>query len=156
RSISRPLGRLAGHAAAIGSGDLTVDPRYESGPREIAVAFDAFDDLVANLRLLEAKSIALGDLDFEAPVLAEPLPGRLGASLQRSARALSGSIDERDQLRHRLLQQANEDQLTGLRNRAAAAEELTRAQARSRRTGSGVAVLHLDLDDFMRINDTHG
>jgi diguanylate cyclase (GGDEF)-like protein len=156
RSISRPYRRLGAHAAAIGSGDLTVEPLRGGGPREITVAFEAFNDLVANLRLIEAKGQALADLDFDAPVLAEALPGRLGASLQRSAGALSGSIGERDDLRRRLLRQATHDELTGLHNRAAASDELDQALARARRADGGVAVVQLDLDDFKRTNDTHG
>jgi diguanylate cyclase (GGDEF)-like protein len=156
RSISRPMSRLADHAARIGAGDLTVEPLRPEGPRELAVAFDAVNDLVANLKLLDAKSQALADLDFDAPVLAEPLPGRLGAALERSVTVVSGSIDERDQLQDRLLQQASQDALTGVLNRAAAADDLEQALARARRSGNGVAVLHLDLDDFKRVNDTYG
>jgi diguanylate cyclase (GGDEF)-like protein len=155
-TITRPFRRLAGHAAAIGAGDLSVEPLARAGPREITVAFDAFNDLVANLRLLEAKSQALAELDLEAPVLAEPLPGKLGASLQQSVLALSGSLDERDDLRRRLLQQATFDTLTGLHNRAAATDHLDLALGRARRDEDGVAVLHVDLDDFKRVNETHG
>jgi diguanylate cyclase (GGDEF)-like protein len=156
RSISRPMSRLADHAARIGSGDLTVEPLRPQGPRELAVAFDAVNDLVANLKLLDAKSQALADLDFDAPVLAEPLPGRLGQVLERSLTVVSGSIDERDKLQDRLLQQASQDVLTGVLNRAAAADDLEQALLRSRRLSEGVAVLHLDLDDFKRVNDSHG
>jgi diguanylate cyclase (GGDEF)-like protein len=156
RSITRPMGQLADHAAAIGAGDLSVEPLRARGPRAIQIACRAFDDLVANLRLLDAKSQALADLDFDAPVLAEPLPGQLGQSLQRSVNAVSGSIGERDQLRQRLHQQATQDQLTGLHNRAATSEALDQGLARARRSEDGIAVLHIDLDDFKRINETHG
>jgi diguanylate cyclase (GGDEF)-like protein len=156
RSISVPMHRLADHANAIRDGELDIDPLRGPGPRDVTVAFEAFDDLVANLRLLEAKTQALADMDLESPVLAEPLPGRLGSTLQRSARVLSGSLGERDDLRRRLHQQATHDALTGLHNRAAAIETLDLSLGRSRRTDTGVAVLHVALDDFKRINDTHG
>lgn len=156
RSISLPLQRLAVRAEAVSAGDLDQPPLGRQGQRDIAVTFEAFDDLTANLRLLEAKANALAALDFESESLAKPLPGRLGQSLQRSVQVLSGSILERDQLQKNLEQQATHDALTGLFNRAAAGDALERALARSRRSGVGLAVLFVDLDDFKRANDTFG
>ncbi len=156
RSISLPLQRLAVRAEAVSAGDLDQPPLGRQGQRDIAVTFEAFDDLTANLRLLEAKANALAALDFESDSLAKPLPGRLGQSLQRSVQVLSGSILERDQLQKNLEQQATHDALTGLHNRAAAGDALERALARSRRSGVGLAVLFVDLDDFKRANDTFG
>jgi diguanylate cyclase (GGDEF)-like protein len=156
RSISLPLRRLAVRAEAVSAGDLDQPPLGRQGQRDIAVTFEAFDDLTANLRLLEAKANALAALDFDAEALAKPLPGVLGQSLQRSVQVLSGSILERDQLQKTLEQQATHDALTGLHNRAAAGEALERALARSRRSGVGLAVLFVDLDDFKRANDTFG
>ncbi|MGZ4718010.1 MAG: putative bifunctional diguanylate cyclase/phosphodiesterase, partial [Acidimicrobiales bacterium] len=156
RSISLPLQRLAVRAEAVSAGDLDQPPLGRQGQRDIAVTFEAFDDLTANLRLIEAKANALAALDFESESLAKPLPGRLGQSLQRSVQVLSGSILERDQLQKTLEQQATHDALTGLHNRAAAGDALERALARSRRSGVGLAVLFVDLDDFKRANDTFG
>ena len=143
-------------AEAVSAGDLDQPPLGRQGQRDIAVTFEAFDDLTANLRLLEAKANALAALDFEPESLAKPLPGRLGQSLQQSVQVLSGSILERDQLQKNLEQQATHDALTGLHNRAAAGDALERALARSRRSGVGLAVLFVDLDDFKRANDTFG
>jgi diguanylate cyclase (GGDEF)-like protein/PAS domain S-box-containing protein len=57
-----------------------------------------------------------------------------------------------DQLRHL----AFHDQLTGLANRALFAEHLDQALRRQSRTGSGLAVLFIDLDEFKTVNDLHG
>jgi diguanylate cyclase (GGDEF)-like protein len=156
RSVTRPLRRLREHADALRNGDLDVDPLPPGGPTEIDVTSQAVNDLVDNLRLLEAKTVALAECDFDADVLAQPLPGRLGRSLRRSVRTLSGSMSERDELQRRILRQATHDELTDLPNRTAATEELRQALARSQRTGHGVAVLLVDLDEFKRVNDTHG
>ena len=111
---------------------------------------------MSNLRLLEAKTRTLAECSFDDPILAEPLPGRLGQALQDSVAVLSGSIIERDGLQQRLVHQATHDALTGLHNRAAAVEFLDQAIARAGRSSKALAVLFIDLDDFKRANDTHG
>ena len=62
--------------------------------------------------------------------------------------------------RHRAEQQitylAYHDALTGLANRTLLEEHLKLALARSRRTGAGVALLQLDLDNFKLVNDSLG
>jgi len=156
KSISQPLRRLESHARAVSSGDLELPPLPGRGPKETVVVSETFNDLVSNLRLLEAKTRALAECSFEDPVLAEPLPGRLGQALHESVVVLSGSIVERDSLQQRLVHQATHDALTGLHNRAAAVEFLDQALARASRSSEAVAVLFVDLDDFKRANDTHG
>ncbi|HYI19245.1 MAG TPA: EAL domain-containing protein, partial [Solirubrobacteraceae bacterium] len=51
---------------------------------------------------------------------------------------------------------AYHDPLTGLANQALLAEHLKLALARSLRTGAGVALLHLDVDNFKLVNDSLG
>jgi diguanylate cyclase (GGDEF)-like protein/PAS domain S-box-containing protein len=48
------------------------------------------------------------------------------------------------------------DSLTGLANRAALQEEMSEALAAARANDSQLALLFVDIDDFKRINDTHG
>ncbi|HWJ51207.1 MAG TPA: EAL domain-containing protein, partial [Solirubrobacteraceae bacterium] len=156
RSITRPLRRLEDRARAVSGGDLELPLLPASGPKETAVVSQTFNDLVCNLRLMEQKARALAECSFEDPVLAEPLPGRLGEALRESVLVLSGSIVERESLQHRLAHQATHDALTGLHNRAAVNEFLEQALARCGRSGQPLAVLFIDLDDFKRANDTHG
>jgi diguanylate cyclase (GGDEF)-like protein len=156
RSISRPLRRLEGHARAVSNGDLELEPLQERGPKETVIATRAFNDLVSNLRLLEAKMRLLADCAFSHPMLAKRLPGRLGNALEQSIEVLSGSIVERDRLQQSLVHEATHDALTGLHNRAAAVEFLDQAIARTSRSSKGLAVFFVDLDDFKRANDTHG
>ncbi len=48
------------------------------------------------------------------------------------------------------------DQLTGLANRASARQQLEQALMAAGETLTELAVLFIDLDDFKRVNDTHG
>jgi diguanylate cyclase (GGDEF)-like protein len=156
RSIIRPMRRLRSQAFEVSSGNLDVEPLDHDGPADVAPTMAAFDDLVANLRLLEGKAQALAACEFDSPILERSLPGQLGASLQQSVQVLSGSIVERDELQRHLSHQATHDSLTGLYNRAAGTAALEQALRRAQRTGMATAVLFIDLDDFKQANDTHG
>jgi methyl-accepting chemotaxis protein len=156
QSISRPLRRLAETARSVVDGHLQVDRLVPSGPTETVVVANAFNALMANLRLLESKAQALAACDFDNEVLSMPLPGQLGASLQDSVRVLAGSIKDRHQLQERLAYEATHDTLTDLINRAAAITSLEQALARARRHIDTTAVLYIDLDNFKQANDLHG
>jgi two-component system, cell cycle response regulator len=68
-------------------------------------------------------------------------------------------IDLQEQLvkaRESLRFEAMHDSLTGLLNRGAVLEQLTKELVRASRRGAPVAVLMGDLDHFKTINDTHG
>ncbi len=73
----------------------------------------------------------------------------------RLTRAISYAV-ERKRSEAALAQQALHDPLTALPNRALFMDRLRGALDRSRRTGSPVVVLFLDVDDFKQINDTFG
>ncbi|MEY2447528.1 MAG: hypothetical protein QOH79_1004 [Acidimicrobiaceae bacterium] len=158
RSISKPLKDLAAYARAVNDGQLDAQPSpsRNHGPHETRVAFGVFTDLVSNLQLLDAKAHALALCDFDDPVLGEPLPGRLGRSLESSVALLSGSIVERDQLQTHLAHEATHDSLTGIANRPAAITAIHTALNRAARTGATTGVLFIDLNEFKAVNDSHG
>ena len=66
--------------------------------------------------------------------------------------------DVRESKRHEaeLRRLAHHDELTGLTNRLVFFERLDAALVRARRTGRGVAILFLDLDDLKLVNDALG
>jgi len=65
-------------------------------------------------------------------------------------------ITERREAEERLSYLAYHDNLTGMPNRAMFDELLDLSLARARRTGRGVAVLALDVDNFKLVNDSLG
>lgn len=155
-SISRPLQRLEEAACSVVAGKLGGQPLPTTGPQEMATVATAFNSLMANLRLLEAKAQALASCDFDNKALSLPLPGRLGASLQDSVHLLAGSIQDRDQLQQRLAHEATHDSLTHLMNRAAAISQLQQTVDRAARRIDTTAAFYVDLDNFKQINDVHG
>jgi diguanylate cyclase (GGDEF)-like protein/PAS domain S-box-containing protein len=93
----------------------------------------------------------------------ETLWGLLGATLVRGPQgaplyvlAQVEDITARKRVEEQLVFRALHDDLTGLPNRALLMEHLGNALARSRRNGTHVAVLFLDLDDFKSLNDSFG
>jgi diguanylate cyclase (GGDEF)-like protein len=71
--------------------------------------------------------------------------------------AIEGSVAmERTETHARLERVARTDDLTGLPNRRAWHEQLSREVARARRQGTPLAVSILDLDRFKEYNDRHG
>ena len=155
-SISHPLRRLEDAALSVVAGELGGGSLPTTGPKEMTTVAAAFNSLMANLRLLEAKAQALASCDFDNEVLSAPLPGLLGASLQDSVHLLAGSIHDRDQLQQRLAHEATHDALTNLLNRAAAISQLQLTLDRAARHVDTTAVFYIDLDNFKQINDVHG
>lgn len=65
-------------------------------------------------------------------------------------------ITERKEWEDKLAHQANVDELTGLLNRRALVQLISREMARLNRTAKGSALMMIDFDHFKAINDHHG
>jgi diguanylate cyclase (GGDEF)-like protein len=155
-TVTRPLRALATRARNVADGDLGFDNTGMTGPLEIAVVAGVVDDLTAHLRRVQRQAGALATGSFDDDVLAEAVPGPIGANLTASVSRLLRSIKEREDLQEQLAQQATHDALTGLPNRAAAMMAVEQAMARASRSGDTMTVLFVDLDDFKRANDQGG
>jgi diguanylate cyclase (GGDEF)-like protein/PAS domain S-box-containing protein len=70
--------------------------------------------------------------------------------------AMARDISERRRHEAELLHQATHDQLTGLANRTLFNDRLKQAIYHAGRTGSLVALIFIDLDDFKQVNDSMG
>jgi diguanylate cyclase (GGDEF)-like protein len=74
----------------------------------------------------------------------------------RGYRGLGRDITERKRVEQRLARLTHYESLTGLPNRALLTDRLNHAIARADRSGSLLAVMILDLDNFKEINDALG
>lgn len=98
-------------------------------------------------RRLEVRQTTIRDLDGE-------LAGSMLFLRDVTARVLAE--EPLRQSHGQLVHMATHDPLTGLANRTLFHERLTEAMAEAQSTGSGIAVLMLDLDGFKKVNDTLG
>jgi diguanylate cyclase (GGDEF)-like protein len=156
RSVGRPLARIVSAAHAVRVGDFDLPTLDESGPKELALAAGAFNEMSSTLRAVEAHAVALAGNDLEDPLLLRRLPGRTGRAFQTTLDLLQTSIRANEGHRQLLQDRATHDSVTGLLNRGAATAAIERDLARARRSGESLALLFIDLDGLKVINDTFG
>jgi diguanylate cyclase (GGDEF)-like protein len=155
RAVTRPARRLAASARRISNGEFSIEPLPREGARELADTSRALNDMTATLTALEVYAVTLAEHP-RSSTLNQPLPGRTGRALQETLDQLRDSVHEREQHRLALQEAATHDGLTGLLNRGAAMEAITRDLSRSRRESISLMILFIDLDAFKHINDTYG
>jgi len=156
RSVGRPLAKIVAASRSVQAGEFDVPPLRVSGPKELALATLAFNDMSSTLCAVQAHAVALSSNRLDDPVLQTPLPGETGRALQDTLTTLSESVQENVRQRALLAERATHDSLTGLLNRGAALEFLSRDLARVQREGTSLGILFIDLDGLKQINDSHG
>jgi diguanylate cyclase (GGDEF)-like protein len=134
RLIVRPIEGLAVSADTIADGDLSHRADVSS-PGEIGHLARSFNTMTTRL-------------------------GQEIHSLEDRVRQRTAELEDaaavQEELIKQLEHQATNDFLTGLPNRYSLENRLEIELARSRRLGTSVALLLLDLDDFKGVNDTFG
>ncbi len=111
--------------------------------------FFFFSDVAALFHLATFEAVIAGAIFYAGS-------GNDGAEATLLASTVAGSGLVTGYLTHSLKNAARSDPLTGLGNRAALEEVLTREIARSERNEFPLSVAVLDLDDFKFINDLNG
>jgi len=156
RFMSREIEHITGHPASdfIGNAVRTYesvihpDDRSEV-ERAVVAAVERHEPFTIDYRVLHA----------DGTIRWVHEQGRGATDEHGEVTLLDGAIFDisaRKQLEAELSHLAFHDALTGLPNRAMLTEHLDLALARSRRAGTHVAVLFVDLDDFKLVNDDFG
>lgn len=155
RSLVRPVQRLGAAAREVRDGRLDGSRLDIRGPRELAEAASAFNDMTTTLAAIEEQAVILAEDPGRAEV-PEQLPGRTGQALHTALERLRQVIVVGERRRDELQERSVRDPLTGLLNRSAALDALARRLAAGERDDRPTAVLFIDLDGLKQINDGHG
>ncbi len=126
--------------------------------QEYHLKIDRYTAAISRTDDLQALNAILHDVMRETLLLqTEALRSRdrmLGA--QQEALAADGRIKALESQLVQMSELVREDQLTGSLNRRGLDDVFERELARAERRGTPLCIAMLDLDDFKRLNDTHG
>ena len=131
--------------------DIELDPRWRDFR---LLARDHGLRACWSVPVLDHAGTVLGTFALYHDKPRTPTAGEL--RLIRQSSRLAAVAIERHRTHAELKRLATRDTLTGLPNRALLVDRLTQALARSERTGSEIAVVFCDLDDFKLVNDSLG
>lgn len=134
-------------------------PAVQRSPMPPAPSFSAWlQGLSAAMPLAGSLRQVLDDFLRDVPGAGVPvLQSRVDMLLAHAeVRAAQSRIQELEAELARMRELVCEDQLTGSLNRRGLAAVLERELARAARSGAPLCVVLLDLDDFKKLNDTHG
>ena len=146
--------RLAAVARArkINVGAAQIAAILDALPGQVVSVAEALDSRLGELPDLDAIRNDAGRLLSEINQQYEGVIRKLGELLAEKERLTEELRKANDQL----ASMARTDALTGLPNRRALEDELTRAASRATRDGTWLSLLALDVDFFKSFNDKHG
>lgn len=139
---ARKVNLGAAHIAAI----------LDAMPSQVASVAEALDSNVGELRDVDSLRNDAGRLLSEINQQYEGVIRKLGELLAEKEKL----TEELRNANEALASLARTDALTGLPNRRALEDELTRSAARGSRDGTWLSLLALDVDYFKSFNDKHG
>lgn len=154
RSVTRPLSTMAGQVVELSQGQL--HPFAVEGPKEVRTVAGGLNSTVTTFQRIQQSAEAVVHGEFDAPVLNEPLPGRLGEAIHDSLTRIADAIAAQERAQAELEHRAGHDALTELPNRAQAMVAIESALHRANRLGHSTGLMFVDLDRFKQVNDTLG
>ena len=139
-------------ARKVNLGSAQIAAILDAIPSQVASVAEALDSNVGELRDIDALRNDAGRLLSEINQQYEGVIRKLGELLAEKEKL----AEELRKANEALASLARTDALTGLPNRRALEDELTRSAARASRDGTWLSLLALDVDFFKSFNDKHG
>lgn len=152
-TVNKPLSLLAGFKSVEEMSGLTD---YEIWPHDLAQAYRDDDaEVLRKLKpVMREEEVATEGIRKWVETYKAPIVDRNGELF--GTVGFARDISERKEMERRLHHIAHYDSLTNLPNRLLLTDRLQQAIAQSRRSGTNVAVIYLDLDGFKEVNDAYG
>jgi len=97
RYFAKPIEQVRDHAQRLARGQFDEELDVDADNDEIGEMVTAFEEMHGNISTAAAQADALADQEFDAPVLDEDVPGRLGAALttmHENTEAFVADLDE--------------------------------------------------------------
>lgn len=139
-------------ARKVDLGSAQVAAIIDAMPGQVASVAEALDSDIGELHDIDLLRNDAGRLLSEINQQYEGVIRKLGELLAEKEKL----TEELRRANEALASMARTDVLTGLPNRRALEDELTRSAARATRDGTWLSLLALDVDHFKSFNDEHG
>jgi diguanylate cyclase (GGDEF)-like protein len=150
--VERARATAIAQGRKLGLSATSVASIIEALPAQVASVADALDKDIGELQDVETLRNDAGRLLSAADQQYEGVIRKLGELLAEKEKL----TEELRKANEALASLARTDALTGLPNRRALEDELTRSAARASRDDTWLSLIAIDVDQFAAFNDTHG